>query len=170
MKDSYRRRPQDFKRRIIQKNIDKDYLLEHEYKWLQLIPDEEIGKKYYNLSKRHFGHWASNPDQKIIDKSSGKSRYENVREKIKKARAKQVITEETRQKLIKKLIGRPVSEETRQKIREKNLGKIMSEESRRKMSESHTGKKRAPHTENTKLKMKEAALRRWASIQSLAKT
>ena len=51
MRDAYRRRPNDFKRRIIQNGITRENLLEEEYKWLQLIPDNQLGKKYYNLRK-----------------------------------------------------------------------------------------------------------------------
>src|SRR5271166_4017683 len=52
MRDAYRRRSQDFKRRIIKTNISsKELLLEQEHKWLSLIKKEELGKKYYNLRK-----------------------------------------------------------------------------------------------------------------------
>ena len=63
MRDNYRNRPCDFKRRILKKDIEREKLLEEEYKWLQLIPDKELGKQYYNHSKRHFGHWSSDPEQ-----------------------------------------------------------------------------------------------------------
>ena len=59
MRDAYRRRPQDFKRKIIQRNIPKSKLLGEEHKWLSLIKDDELGTKYYNHSKRHFGHWTN---------------------------------------------------------------------------------------------------------------
>lgn len=51
MKQSYKRRPYDFKRRIIQKDIQKSVLKEEESKWLSLIKSEELGTRYYNLSK-----------------------------------------------------------------------------------------------------------------------
>jgi hypothetical protein len=60
MRDAYRRRPHSFKRRILKRYIVRDKLLEEEYKWLKLIPNEKLGKKYYNLSNRHFGHWSAN--------------------------------------------------------------------------------------------------------------
>jgi hypothetical protein len=74
MKKAYKYRPQDFKRRILTTNILERYeLLEEEYKWLQLIKDDELGKRYYNLSKKHFGHWTVDKEnykttqQKIIE-------------------------------------------------------------------------------------------------------
>jgi len=61
MKQAYKRRPQDFKGPKILTKIytTRQDLLKEEYKWLSFIKDEELGKKYYNLSKRHFGHWAT---------------------------------------------------------------------------------------------------------------
>ena len=39
MRDNYRNRPQDFKRRILRSNIEREKLLEEEFKWLDLIGD-----------------------------------------------------------------------------------------------------------------------------------
>lgn len=51
MRKSFNRRPEDFKRRILQRGLEKNGLKEHEVKWLSLIKTEELGKRYYNLSK-----------------------------------------------------------------------------------------------------------------------
>ena len=45
MRDAYRRRPQDFKRRIIKQNILRTDLLTEEHKWLEMIPEKELGIK-----------------------------------------------------------------------------------------------------------------------------
>lgn len=50
MRQSYKRRPKDFKRRILQHNLPKQILKEEEYKWLKMIKKEELGKRYYNLT------------------------------------------------------------------------------------------------------------------------
>lgn len=50
MRQSYKRRPEDFKRRILRRNIPKQILKEEEYRWLKLIKKEELGKRYYNLT------------------------------------------------------------------------------------------------------------------------
>jgi hypothetical protein len=118
MRDAYRRRPHDFKRRIIQKNIGRDILLEEEYKWLSLISENELGKKYYNLSNRHFGHWSNNLEQKI-----------SISEKISK-----------------KQIGRKLTEEWKNNISKANKGNLSclhgwSKESREKIRKSLSGKK-----------------------------
>jgi hypothetical protein len=58
MLKAYKRRPHDFKRRILKRiYTNKKDLLEEEYKWLLLIKDEELRVKYYNLHNHHFGHW-----------------------------------------------------------------------------------------------------------------
>jgi len=50
MKQSYKRRPKDFKRRILKNHIYKESLKQEEYMWLKLIKKDELGKKYYNLT------------------------------------------------------------------------------------------------------------------------
>lgn len=65
MRDAHRRRPEDFKRRIIIRVYIRQELLNIEYKYLSLIKDEELGKKYYNLTKHRNGHWASNITKKL---------------------------------------------------------------------------------------------------------
>ena len=69
MKKTYKRRPQDFKRKILVKIYStKKQLLEQEYKWLSLISDEELGKKYYNFTKHKNGHWTAEDYEKDIRK------------------------------------------------------------------------------------------------------
>lgn len=53
MSNAYQYRKQDFKRRILLRvYTNRDDLLSEEQKWLDLIPREEFGKKYYNKSKQ----------------------------------------------------------------------------------------------------------------------
>lgn len=59
MKAAYKRRPEDFRRKILSRMLeDKKKLLEEEHKWLSLIKPHELGKKYYNLHNHHFNHWS----------------------------------------------------------------------------------------------------------------
>lgn len=72
MRQSYKRRPSDFKRRILKKNIPKQVLKEEEYKWLQLIKNYELGKRYYNLTIALNGNgW-----------EKGKGRSEETKKKV----------------------------------------------------------------------------------------
>jgi len=65
MRDAYRRRPQDFKRRIVQTNIERNALLDEEYKWLKLINEHELGKRYYNLRQHRWGHWSTDTNNSL---------------------------------------------------------------------------------------------------------
>lgn len=54
MRDAYRRRPEDFKRRIIKTNIQtKIETKNEEDRWLQMMKKEELGKRYYNLKNNN---------------------------------------------------------------------------------------------------------------------
>lgn len=50
MRDAYRRRPEDFRRRILKKEVKREFLLQEEHRWLSFIEKGQLGKKYYNLS------------------------------------------------------------------------------------------------------------------------
>lgn len=84
MRDSYRRRPLDFKRRILVNNIpDRKQMFEEEYKWLRLIKQEELGKRYYNLKIFALDHhWAADPtakltvSQKLSKSLTGRTTYQ----------------------------------------------------------------------------------------------
>ncbi len=66
MKQAYKHRPRDFKRRILSKvYTNKKSLLEEEYKWLKLIRDDELGNRYYNLHNHHFNHWSANQSSRL---------------------------------------------------------------------------------------------------------
>lgn len=55
MRDNYRNRPNTFKRRILKRvYTNRNDLLLEEQKWLDLIPKEDFGKRYYNKSKNVF--------------------------------------------------------------------------------------------------------------------
>jgi hypothetical protein len=166
MREAYRRRPNDFKRRIIKRNIDRNVMLEEEYRWLSLIPDDQLGKKYYNLSNRHFGHWSQSQSKILSMKErnlgknnpmfgktpwiKGKFHTEESKKRIKEKRAKQIITEETCNKISKSHMG------------EKNpfFGKSHTEESKTKMSEKAKNRVRKPVSQETKKKLSEIAKNR----------
>jgi hypothetical protein len=113
MRDAYRYRKHDFKRRILKRDIPRSELLAEEHKWLDQIKDDELGKKYYNLSKRHFGHWANNERVSLT-----------VKQKLSIAAKNQ-----------ERVAGHKHSEESKQKMR-----KPKSEEAKRNMSLAKKGK------------------------------
>jgi len=48
MKNAYKKRPMDFKRRIIERTSSKN-ILHFEQRWLDMINETELGTRYYNL-------------------------------------------------------------------------------------------------------------------------
>lgn len=121
MRDAYRRRPHDFKRRIITRVEEgRGDLIAEEYHWLSMIKDAEVGKRYYNLSKKHNGHWTTD-NQKRLTVGQKISAAPNRSTNISKANK-----------------GRPKSDEHKEKLKQANLGKTLSEETKRKISEGNT--------------------------------
>ncbi len=66
MKQGFKIRPKDFKRRILSRiTTTRLDLLNEEYRWLSMIKKAEIGKRYYNL-KTEVGHWSALDNSKTI--------------------------------------------------------------------------------------------------------
>lgn len=118
MRNAHKRRPTDFRRKILTANItDRSELLEVEFKWLSMIKESELKTKYYNLSKHHFAHWSTRPDAKSIAKKSGDSR----RGKSPNNDPQMLI--ERGKKISAKAKGRKFSPEHKEKLRQAKLGK-----------------------------------------------
>lgn len=88
MRNAYKYRKEDFKRKIIAKVYSsKNDLLIKEYEYLSLIKEEELGKKYYNMTNHLNGHWfteeerAKTLSQKISQKTKEAMQRPEVREK-----------------------------------------------------------------------------------------
>jgi hypothetical protein len=131
MRDSYRRRPQDFKRRTIKKifTTRKD-LFDEETRYLQLIKTEEIGKRYYNLHRNSTHHWLNDENKRL-----------SVSQKISATLTGRKLKPESIEKRSAKIRGQKRSEETKRKQSESAKGRIMSEETRKKLSDINKGKK-----------------------------
>jgi hypothetical protein len=102
MRNARRRRPHDFKRRILVTGIstlEETFAIEH--KWFGLIKEEELGKKYYNLRKHKWGHWSTDIDSRLtVGEKISKSR---TGKKYSKRRPR---TEEEKQKISAALKGK----------------------------------------------------------------
>jgi len=142
MRDAYYRRKNDFKRRILKRGISRNLLLEVEFSYLQLIKDEELGTRYYNLSKRHFGHWANTDTN------------HTVREKLSismKALHQDPVYRDQYMAGRKKMP--PQTKEQIEKRSKANIGKKRSDETKKKISDSHIGKTSGPLSAETKQKL-----------------
>jgi len=162
MRNAYAYRKEDFKRRVVQRvYTNRQDLLEVEHLWLSLIPDEQLGKRYYNLNKHHFGHWTADPEKapKIKEKLTGRKHEQNAREKMSKSKVgrfwinngettKSIASTDAipdgwlRGRLPSKLKGVPRSPEVLAKIHASRSvsGWGHSAESRKKLAVSHQGK------------------------------
>ena len=115
MRRAFRRRPGDFKRKIIARIISsRQNLLHEENRWLQMIKDDELGNKFYNLTKHMNGHWSTNDMQRIA-----------IGEKISSSPLR-------KDRIRNHAIGRTLSSESREKIRQARLGTKQSEETKAK--------------------------------------
>lgn len=67
MKASYKKRPEDFKRRVIARvYTNRADLHEEEYRWLSMMKQEELhGPRYYNICNHHFNHWSTDSKKQL---------------------------------------------------------------------------------------------------------
>lgn len=153
MKQGYKHRPNDFKRKILSRiYTNKKDLLEEEHKWLSKIKDEELGVKYYNLHNHHFGHWSTNEQSKLtIGQKISKAHKSNPNHgawskgKVFSEETKKKISEKTSLGLQEYYKNNSRTEETRKKI---------SENSKRLQAEGKIGMKGKVHKKETIQKMK----------------
>jgi len=146
MRHSYKRRPKDFKRRILTRVYTnrKDLLIE-EQRWLSMIKPEEIKIRYYNINLDVFDPWWSNEESRLT-----------VGEKVSKAKKGKNTGPRDPS------IGQKISKAKKAKFQElrETTGSAFSEEHKAKMSENRKGKK---HTEEWKAENSKRLKQQWAS-------
>lgn len=186
MKQAYKRRPHDFSRRILSKNLkSRDAQYTEEQRWLKMIKHEEIRVRYYNLSLISNNGWHI-PTEETKVKMRKKIMSPEARAKISAANLGKKLSEETKAKLstIAKNrifdIERSRSFVFSRKNKPGNINFRHTEESKAKMSArkkghtSHWKGKRGQqtsmygkrHSEETREKMRQAALRRKLNVSS----
>lgn len=130
MRNSYNRRPQDFKRRILQYIEKRENLYEAENKWLSMIKEEEIKVRYYNLNLVA-NHWVAYPEN-----------VKTIREKISHKTKEAMQRPEVRKKYEEGLKNRDnkgsdpeVIEKRRKSMKETMAKKFPVEDRRKKLTE-----------------------------------
>jgi hypothetical protein len=96
MTKAYKRRPEDFRRRVLARIITNRFdLYEEEHRWLQMMKQEEIkGPRYYNQLSYRFSHWSEDPNnrltlsEKISIKTKEAMQRPEIREKFLKGYSK----------------------------------------------------------------------------------
>lgn len=182
MRNAYKRRPEDFKRRILETQIDdRKLMFEQEENWLQKA--EKRKQRYYNL---HFttGHWSTESNKfltvteklreanirRFSDPEARKKHSEITRllwqdpEYRKKQEGKHKHSEATKQKISIAQIGRKTSEETKKKLSERGKAFYASElgdARKRKISIKQLGNKHAKMNEEQKMIRAELTRKQW---------
>ena len=162
MRQSYKRRPNDFKRRVVCRvYTNRNDLLEVEHHYLLLIEDDLLGKKYYNLTKHLNGHWSTDEEkrltvgQKISKSSSGVSRNcgakrsESEKLHLKECAKKQYESQDNRELVSENLrnLWKDPSYRKNQELKRKQprpwmVGRKLSDETRAKMAEAARNRKK----------------------------
>jgi hypothetical protein len=137
---AYKKRPEDFKRKVICKvTTNRSDLLNKEQKYLSCIKEHEIKRKYYNLNRVcSMNQWFMCDDKRLT-----------VGQKISKA-----LKGRKNPPLPSTILKRSIS----------NTGLKRSEESKAKMSAAAKNRVGMHHSEETKRKMSISRKRYWEEL------
>jgi len=175
MKAAYKRRPGDFKRRILALvHTTRQDMFDEESKWQNLISDDELkGVRYYNIRRHGDRHWSTDPNraltigQKI---SASPNRKANISKKAKqRALDGDCFSSLARQRQKEVMKNYKHSEETKKKISKSNMGRVVSQETREKIANAHIGYNKPKLSEEHKLKISSANLGRKHSEETKKK-
>lgn len=163
MRDAYRYRPEDFRRKILKTNIeDRGELLTEEHRYLAMIPDEQLGKKFYNLTKHHPGHWSTDPNSnKTVGEKISASPLR--RQRISEANTGRKLSEEHKEKIRSIRTGTKHKPESIEKIRQNShsVRDYSDQEFKDKMSfaaKNRSAEHRAKISENNKRLIREGKI------------
>lgn len=149
MRNAYKRRPEDFRRRILARiDSDRGDLLAEEHRWLQMISGEELGGRYYNLTNHLNGHWSTDNEKTLT-----------VRQKLSNAAKKNHEDPAWREKYLEGLKTRDNKSSdpsVREKRRQSMLGKNVGRPKTQKYYESRERLKGRPISDDHKQRIKEA--------------
>lgn len=151
MRNAYRRRPTDFKRRVIYREYKSNISLrENEAHWLRMISQEELGTKYYNLTTN------------VLIAGNQASMSNETKEKIRRAMTGRKLSFETKtrmsesQKRVQPLLNKTISDQHKEILSKTHKGKVLSAEHRKALSVAHKGNQYRlgmKHSEETKKKI-----------------
>ena len=154
-RNSIKRRPHDFRKRILFRCTTKEELWDKEFEWLSLIKQEDLGKKYYNLRVFHYdmdkklsqrkykkgtvvwnkgNHWSEEHKKKLSEAHFGQiawNKGKKLSKEHKENLSKNHWSKGENSEEIKKKVSKP-----RYGHENHFFGKTHSEESKKKMSES----------------------------------
>lgn len=74
MRDAFRRRPEDFKRRILQRGLSRENMYVEEQRYFSMIKPSEIKVRYYNLCLSAKNLWHKNSNTESIGAKISKAK------------------------------------------------------------------------------------------------
>ena len=151
MKQAYKHRPQDFKRKILKSNIEErsDMFLE-EQRYFNMIKPEELRIRYYNLNIKNNNHWS-------INKQRAKTLSERISQKTKEAMQRPEVREKYLAGLATRDNGssRP---EVREKRRKSMIGKNVGKDNSKALALAAAANRGRKLTEEHKQKIKDTTV------------
>jgi len=173
MRQAYKLRPQDFKRKILARIYSsRADMFDEEHRWLQMINEDELGSRYYNRQNKKFNHWSAEELERVRQTMSERQtevmKNPEARKRVSERQTEVMKNPEARKRVsdgVKKYYAEnEVSAETRAKISEAAkqswadnpnrhagmTGKTHSDEAKQKMSDAAKGK---PKSAEAKQKM-----------------
>ncbi len=152
MKAAYKRNPQNFVRRILywQQTPDKKELLQVEQRWLNLIEKNELGTRFYNLSKTASMALTIDKNQRS---EIGRKNWQDPEYRERGLSYLKTYDVKRRRNLSLVLKEKWKDPE----YRAKRIASTQNEERNKKIGDAHRGQK---HTKETKQRISEAAKKR----------
>jgi hypothetical protein len=151
MRNAYKRRPHDFRRKIVSKIYSsRADTINKEYEWLSLVTEEELGTKYYNLTKHKNGHWTTEEE-----------RFKSLSEKISQKTKEAMYRPEVREKYLAGLSKRDNGAsrpEVRAKMSASNKGKNTGKDNSKAVAISAELRRGIPLSEEHRLKIKKTTI------------
>ena len=142
MSRAYKKRPQDFKRRILVRNIPtRQQTFEEEYNFLRRIKPEEVKTRYYNWHIEKKTHWSATPEAKTIAQKSGQTR---------RGKSLGPCSQEKAAKISAAKKGKALTEEHKESLKAARIGLHLSDDHKAAISASHKSKKEG-YVHHTKL-------------------
>lgn len=149
MRQAYKHRPQDFKRRTLARiYTNRKDMLEEEYRWLSMINKDELGGgRYYNLQNHHFGHWSVDDERNLSTKQKlSQKAKENHSDPIWRAKYEEGLRSRD---------NRSSDPTVREKRRRSMLGKNVGRKKTEAFYEAMKKKRGKPSSEKQKARTKE---------------
>lgn len=154
MKQAYKKRPSDFKRRVLSfVYTNRQDMFNEEARWQALIKDDELRVRYYNITRHGDKHWSTDAHKTLTIKQKlsataiknhadpeWRAKYEaGLRERNNKS-SNLDVREKRRQSMLGKNVGRPKTNKFYEAMT-KRQGTSISDQHKQSIKDAGTFKK-----------------------------